>query len=146
MAIDVDILSQPPMQVVISTGLATGSSTEITYGITATQDVLITAAQALGLYRAVTIDGFYADTTTPASLNKYAGITTTALSLGEEKYVVKAGLMTEAGWTWTPDAPIFIGTNGTLTQTPVSGPMRRIGWAISATQINLDPFPTIKGA
>lgn len=102
----------------------------------------VTAAEALGGNRAVTVDGYHA---TPATLDKLIGITTGAVSLGEDATVVRWGIMTEPSWTWTADQPIFVGAAGVLTQTPpVSGTVRRIAWAVSPTQISIDLFPTIR--
>lgn len=74
----------------------------------ATVDIIITAAIALGMYRAVTAVGQYCEPTQPA-LDRYAGVTKVAVSQGTDTSVVRAGLLTEAGWSWTPNAPIFVG-------------------------------------
>lgn len=104
--------------------------------------VKITTAQALSLHRAVTFSGIYCEPT-QNGLSEYAGVTTVAVGLGESTNVVRTGLLTEGGWSWTPNAPIFVGATGVLTETPGALPIRRIGWAISPTQIALDPFPII---
>lgn len=111
---------------------------------TGTLDVQITALETINAYRAVGYDGLLTQPDTD-SLANYAGVTRMAVPIGDLVNVVRSGLMTENGWTWTPNAPIFISTNGVITQTvPSAGnPIRRIGWAISATQINLDPYPII---
>lgn len=103
--------------------------------------VTVTAQEALGGHRAVTADGYHA---TPSLLDKLAGISTGAASLGDTANLQRSGLMTEPSWTWTPDAPVFVGAAGVLTQTPPSGTARRIAWAISATEINVDLFPIIQ--
>jgi hypothetical protein len=79
------------------------------------------------------------------SLAAYAGVTRMATVAGDPINVVRSGLISEGAWNWTPNAPIFIAANGVLTQTqPTAGnPVRRIGWAISATELNLDPYPII---
>ncbi len=96
----------------------------------------------IGQYRAITHSGFTCNSSIN-DLGNYAGVTTVAGITNENITVVRVGRLAEAGWTWTPNMPIFISDNGILTQTPPSLPMRRIGWAINATQINLDPFPII---
>lgn len=126
----------------LTAGTKTGSQS-ISGGVSSpTLDVEIIAAQAMGLYRAVTILGEYC-VSTLESLSKYAGVTKTSVVLGSTVKVTQSGLMTDAGWTWTPNVPIFVGANGVLTQTAPALPIRRIGYAVSATQINLDPFPII---
>lgn len=109
-----------------------------------TLDVTITAAEIINAYRAVGYDGYMTQPTL-AGLEKYAGVTKMAIPMGDPVDVVRTGLMTENGWNWTPNAPIFISANGVITQTvpSVGNPIRRIGWAISSTQINLDPYPII---
>ena len=111
---------------------------------TGTLDVSITAQEVVNAYRAVGNDGFFTQPTAD-SLSRYAGVTRMATVIGDPIDVVRSGLMTENGWTWTPNAPVFIAADGVLTQTqPAYGnPVRRIGWAISETQLNLDPYPII---
>ena len=109
-----------------------------------TLDVTITAMETMNAYRAVGYDGLMTQPNVN-SLSIYAGVNRIAAVSGDSLSVVRSGLMTEDGWTWTPNAPIFINADGMLTQTqPTFGnPVRRIGWAISATTLNLDPYPII---
>jgi len=104
--------------------------------------ITVNSAQALGMYRAVTVGGNYC-TKTATSLPEYAGVTSAAVVQGVPTRLVIRGLITDAGWTWTANSPVFVGVNGILTQTAGALPIRRIGWAISATQINLEPYPII---
>lgn len=128
-----------PLRLMVGTGFNSTSSSA-----TGTLDVTITAAEALNAYRAVGYDGYLTDPDVDG-LSNYAGVTRMAVPIGDPVNVVRSGLVTEGGWTWTVNQPIFIGTNGALTQTvPSAGnPVRRIGWAISATKINFDPYPII---
>lgn len=111
---------------------------------TGTLDVQIIALEPVGAYRAVGYDGLYTQPDSD-SLSLYAGVTRMATVAGDPINVVRSGFLFESTWNWTPNAPIFITTNGVLTQTqPTAGnPVRRIGWAISATELNLDPYPII---
>lgn len=104
--------------------------------------LVVTSSESLGLYRAVTIDGYYCEPNAN-SLSNYAGVTTVAVASGVETSLLRTGLLSEPTWTWNPNAPVFVGASGTLTQAAGTVPMRRIGWAFSATQINLDPQPMI---
>jgi hypothetical protein len=108
---------------------------------TGTLDVTLTSATSLGAFRAVTYDGQYCEPNVD-SLSKYAGVTRVAVGPGESLNVVRSGILTEGGWSWTPNVPIYVGSTGNLTQTATT-PLRRIGLAISATQIALDPLPII---
>lgn len=127
-----------PLRIEVGTGY------NITNTATGTLDVTITAMEAVGAYRAVGYDGFYTQPDAD-SLAAYAGVTRMATIPGDPINVVRSGLITEGAWTWIPNAPIFIAADGVITQTqPLAGnPVRRIGWAISATQLNLDPYPII---
>lgn len=101
----------------------------------------VLAQENLGGHRAVTVDGFHAG---PEDADRLVGISSQAGSTGATVDVVTKGLMEESSWNWNPDAPIFIGAAGVLTQTPsTSGLVRRIAWAISAKEINVDIMPPI---
>ena len=129
--------AQEPLKLNVGTGY------NVNQTATGTLDVQIVAAATINAYRAVTYDGNFVQPTAE-SLSKYAGVNRVATIIGESLMVVRDGLMTEDGWNWTPNQAIFITTDGVLTQTPPSGtPLRRIAWAISATTINLDPYPII---
>ncbi len=131
--------TSPPFTVSVGTGFnVTGSSSTVS----GTLNVKITAARVLNAFRAVGYDGEFS-LPTEASLSTYAGVTRVSASTGETINVVRSGLITENSWTWTPNQPIFISDQGVLTQTLPVGAIRRIGWAISPTQLNLDPYPII---
>ena len=111
--------------------------------VTGTLDVRITATSTVNAFRAIGYDGVFTQPNL-VSLSKYAGVTRAAVASGEVATVVRVGLMEENGWNWTPDAPIFITTDGVLTQTvPVVGGVRRVAYALTATKINLEPYPVI---
>ena len=109
---------------------------------TGTVDVTVLSAEAIGIYRAVEATGFICETTS-LSMGLYAGVTRKAIASGQNMSLVRSGILTEGGWTWIPNQPIFIGTAGVLTQVLTSNAIRRIGLAVSATQIYFDPYPTI---
>lgn len=54
----------------------------------------------------------------PLHLLRVAGITTGAAAAGASIVVQTAGPLTEPSWSWSPDLPVFLGTNGLLTQIP----------------------------
>lgn len=122
----------------INVGAGTGSG----FTPTGTLDVSVTAAQNVSAWRGIGYDGLYTQPNA-TSLSMYAGVTRAAVLTGNPASVVRIGFLSENSWTWTPNAPVFITTDGVLTQTVPSGTLRRIGWAISATQIHLDPYPII---
>lgn len=112
--------------------------------IVSSEGVEITASEPLGAFRAVTHAGFYCNPT-EEDLSAYAGVTTVAMVSGSTGVVIRSGKISDSLWTLAVNQPVFITTNGVLTQTPTVTPIRRIGWAISETEINLDPFPIILG-
>jgi hypothetical protein len=99
------------------------------------------AGAALGGHRVVVASGadevLVADVTDPAHLHRVLGITEGAAVLGDGIDVRFAGEMTEASWSWTPGAPIYVGASGVLTQTPPVGAawLRIVAVAVSATRI-----------
>ena len=108
-----------------------------------------TAATALGGHRAVFIASTgaqHADNATEAHAGRVAGVTVAAASIGALVSFQSSGRLAEPSWTWTPDADIWLGTAGQLTQTYPSGAVfaQRLGYAITATEMWIDIVePTI---
>lgn len=107
-----------------------------------TVDVSVTAAVGIAAYRAVTILGTYVQPNY-ASLSSYAGVSRSSMAPGVTADVVRSGLL-NGGGPWIPNQPVFVTNNGVLTQTLPSESWRRIGYAVSASQVNLDPFPFLE--
>lgn len=103
--------------------------------------VTFPAAAALGGHRAVRLvagKAAYANAAASGDANLVLGITTGAAVLDAPTTIQTAGPMTEPSWAWTPDAPVFCGPAGTLTQTPpTSGFSLVLGIALSAIQIHI---------
>jgi hypothetical protein len=101
------------------------------------------ARGAIGGHRAICNDNgaaTYADNTDISTAHTFVGISYNAASDSDIVNIVTAGPVTEATWNWTPKQPIYIGTNGTLTQTaPTSGYIRRIGFAQTSTTVYVQP-------
>ena len=67
------------------------------------------------------------------------GVGLNAAAIGESVTIVSFGEISESSWQFTADAPVFLGPNGTLTQTvPQAGIFLQIGIAQSATSIFVD--------
>lgn len=99
----------------------------------------VVAAEALGGHRAVTVDGYYADKDTAGHKFKVLGVTQGAASLGDAAVVTTFGAITNGGWSWTVGSPVFLSTNGHLTQTaPTSGFRTIIGRPTTATTLFID--------
>jgi len=97
------------------------------------------AAAPLGGHRAVRVqagEAVYADSGVIADANLVLGITRGAVVEGALAQIQTGGLMTEVSWAWTPDAPVFVGAVGVLTQTaPLAGFNLIVGVATGPTQI-----------
>jgi hypothetical protein len=91
-----------------------------------------TASGAIGGHRAVVISSAgavgYADNTLPDHANAVVGITLGAAADGDDIQVQDSGEITEPSWNWMLQQPVFLSTNGLLTQTcPTSGFVLVIG-------------------
>lgn len=97
------------------------------------------AAGGLGGHRAVRLvagEASYADNTNVPDANLVLGVTRGAVVAGDLAQIQVTGLMTESSWAWTPDAPVFVGAAGVLTQpAPASGFALMVGIATAADQI-----------
>ena len=102
--------------------------------------VKCTAGEALGGHRVVVLneaaEAVYASNAVPEHLHKVLGLTTGAVIIGAAATVQTGGEMTEPTWAWTLDAPIFLGVDGLLTQTPpASGFLLVVAFPVTATKI-----------
>lgn len=127
---------QPSTQIVLT--VATSGSSAGSNLVT----TLITAAESLEAYRAVTATGLLCDKTL-ADLNIYSGVTQSTVLSGVNALVVRAGILSNSAWTWVAGQAILIADNGVLTQSSQTAPLKRIGVAVSSTAIALDPQPVI---
>lgn len=72
------------------------------------------------------------------------GLTTNAAIADDLLTVIDTGLVEQLGWTWTPNAPVFLGLNGSVTQTPNTGVFSKpVGVALSPTKIALQLQPAV---
>lgn len=99
------------------------------------------AGEALGGHRAVTVDAngkaIYASNLTAAHLYKVVGITLNAAILAGTVIVLKDGAVEETSWSWTVGSPVFLGSNGLLTQTLPTAPafLQILGVPLSPTRL-----------
>lgn len=87
---------------------------------------------------------------TPSTLQRshmgsVVGITVNATSQGQLATVKSDGSISHAGWSWTPNEPVFLGDEGTLTQVTPPGAtwLQVVGWARSATLMVVSLQPPI---
>ena len=95
----------------------TGATIINNYG---SDTVAITAAENLGGHRIVTVEGYYASKDTATDKNKVLGMTTGAVSIGSEATVQVSGFIEESSWNWNVNLPVFLSTNGQLTQSAIT--------------------------
>lgn len=106
-----------------------------------------TAAIPLGGHRVLTLNAagqaIYADAGTLAHMNRIVGMSTGAAIAGAPITSQLVGEFTEGSWNWTLDVPIYLGTNGHLTQVQPTSPGSLfslvVAFPISATRIFLNP-------
>ena len=106
----------------------------------------VIAATVLGGNRAVTTNSvgqlIYPDLTNYNS--RIYGVTTHSAQTGELVTVQIAGTQTEPSWNWDVTLPVFVGTNGTLTQIPpTAGQTLVVGYPNSPTKLFIDRQPPI---
>lgn len=83
----------------------------------------------------------YATNADPTHAFLSVGVSVNAGNDGDTISVITNGTIDEPSWSWTPQASLFLGTNGLLTQTCPSAPAfaRIVANAISATLIYVNP-------
>ena len=81
----------------------------------------------------------YADNNTAGDENRILGITQQGQNSGGTLLIQTGGPIESDIWSWTPDEPIFLGSNGNLTQTPPSGVEFTliVGFALTPTSMFL---------
>ena len=91
---------------------------------------------------AVAFGGVVADIAAP---DLFLGVATQGGIAGATILVAFVGLVTLSEWAWTPQQPVFLGAAGVLTQTaPTTGLSFVIGYALSSTSLNLQPFVPVQ--
>ena len=106
------------------------------------------AATALSALRVVVEEGgefVYADPSSASHAQQAAGLVTQAYAQAETATARLSVILSDNGWNWNPALPIWLGANGTLTQTiPTSGFLRVMARAIDATTIYFQAQEAIK--
>ena len=106
------------------------------------------AATNLSALRVVVEEGgelVYADPTDASHAQQAAGLVTRAYAQDATATARLSEIVSDDGWNWNPTLPIWLGANGTLTQTiPTSGFLRVMARAIDATSIFFEPQEAIQ--
>ena len=97
------------------------------------------AGQILSGHRVVIIEdnkAYYADCTTPSHGKRILGITTGASVIGAQSRIQVSGELSEPSWAWILDVPVWLSTDGLLSQSPpLSGFSLIIGFPISSIKL-----------
>jgi hypothetical protein len=105
---------------------------------------VINASIALGGHRIVKSDGTgaatYASNNDLSSSYGILGMTTGAAAQGAPLSIQESGRIIEPSWNWIPSQPIYLGIDGTLTQTPPNKTAGAVfilvvGFAMTSTSI-----------
>ena len=103
------------------------------------QKLNYTASIALSGHRLIVVQnglGRYSQLTTPRDAYALIGLTSNATEAGGLFTVEDSGLVVEPSWNWTPNALVYAGAAGSLTQIPpATGWLRVIGVAQSAISL-----------
>lgn len=107
-----------------------------------------TAGITLSGHKAVQIDGtgaaVYVDSGTVADAGRVLGITINAALLGAAVDVQAIGEIDEVSWSWVSGQPVYVGANGSLTQTlPATGFIQAVGMAVAPTKLVVGIRPAI---
>lgn len=85
-----------------------------------------TADSTIGGHRVIVLNANeapeYADNSNSSHIHKVMGVTLNAGNAGDTISIVRSGEVVEPTWNWTLNSPVFLGTNGLLTQTPPQSP------------------------
>lgn len=98
------------------------------------------AGENLGGHRMVVSDALgrfvYASNDEPSHFHKVLGMTMGAVVAMDVANVLRMGEIEETSWNWTLDLPVFLSTNGLLTQTaPTTGFSLIVGFPITTTKL-----------
>ena len=107
------------------------------------------AGEDLGGHRIVVVNdsgqAIYADPSNTDHAFRLAGMTTGAVSSAGAATIQGAGEIIEPSWSWTPGIPVFLGPNGTLTQTaPTTGLSIIVAIVLASNKLRLDLYPAIE--
>jgi len=95
------------------------------------------AAENLSAFDIVTVDGFKANSGTPAHLGKVIGITRSAVLTGFVADVIYYGEIVNGSWSWTAGQKLFLNGTSLSTTPPASGFVQMIAVAKNATTITM---------
>lgn len=103
--------------------------------------VEVVAGETLSGHRAVQLIGnlaWYCDVDTIQHTGRAVGISTGAATAGQLVTIQCMGSITEPSWTFT-EGPVYVGSQGQLTQSMTGLFVQQVGIATSSTTLNINP-------
>lgn len=110
-----------------------------TPGAGGAQTIVYNAGEPISGHKVVRMDSglvYIADSSNDAHLGQAIGISTNAASIGNPVTVQTIGEITDASLVFSTPGPVFVGTNGAVTQTaPSTGWIQRVGTALDSDSL-----------
>lgn len=101
--------------------------------------IALPAGQTITAYQVVTTnlagDIVTADAGTVEHQGRVIGVALNSAITGATVAIADSGVVTNAGWSWTPHAVLYVGLNGTISTEQVGAFSQNLGYSISATEI-----------
>lgn len=100
----------------------------------------LTATTSLSALRIVNLStGTYASATDITQVNSPKGFLNISVTSGQQFPVQFTGIKIDSSWNWNTSLPVFLGANGTLTQTSTGfAYLQQVASVITSTKIILD--------
>jgi len=116
-------------------------------GDTAEVAVTVTAGQNLSAGRLVVItagEAFYFDPTNVAHYGRAFGVTVSSALIGQVATVKQNGTVQDAAFSFSADAPVYVGPDGELSTTPPAyGMIQLVGTAVAADTLFINILSSI---
>jgi hypothetical protein len=103
---------------------------------------LVPTVTPIGGHRVLALDNtgkaVYADSASLPLTQRVVGVSTSSTDAGVDAPIQTYGVMEEPSWNWVVELPVFLGTNGTLTQIPPTSPSKAsivVGFPTSPTTL-----------
>ena len=97
------------------------------------------AAENIIAYKLVTTDdsgqAIYLSAADTDHVGSTVGIATISALAGNSVTIQESGLVTNAGWMWTPKSLLYVGLDGDITTAQTGVFSQYVGYAVSATEI-----------
>ena len=104
----------------------------------------LAAAASLSALRVITLNAFgqwvYADAGNADHAHQAIALLTIATAIGQLATPLAQGLATDSAWNWALSLPLFLGSNGQLTQIePATAVYRVVAFPLTANQLYFNP-------